>query len=119
MRIAGPDQGQPAELRHGTTQPLPGERAAQIGAERQALADGVDPGFLARMGDHGRDIAGREDARIARRAQSSSVATKPPDVKGSPVSPSHRAAPASVTHRASSKPIRRPSARISCQVRRE
>ena len=69
MPVAGADQGQPAALRHGAPQPLAGERAAQIGGERRALADGVDPGFLARMGDHRRDIAGREDARIAGRAQ--------------------------------------------------
>ncbi len=69
MPVAGADQGQPAPLRHGAAQPLAGERAAQIGGERRALADGVDAGLLARMGDHRRDIAGGEDARIAGRAQ--------------------------------------------------
>ena len=114
MPVAGADQRQPAPLRHGAPQPLAGERAAQIGGERRALADGVDTGLLARMGDHRRHVAGGEDPRIAGRTQGfvdRDEAVR--SVSGSPVSASQGAAPASVTHSASSKSTRLPSAQIS------
>ncbi len=69
MPVPGADQGEAPALRQGAPQPLAGERAAQIGGERRALADGVDPGFFARMGGHRRDIAGGKDLRVGRRAQ--------------------------------------------------
>ena len=69
MPVPGADQRQPAPLRHGAPQPLAGKRAPQIRGERRTLADGVDAGLLARMGDHCRDVAGGEDARVTGRPQ--------------------------------------------------
>ena len=69
LLVPGADQRQRALLRHGAPQPAAGEGAAQIGGERRTLADGVNPRLLARMGEHRRDVAGREDPRVSGRAQ--------------------------------------------------
>ena len=69
LLIPGADERQSALLRHGAPQSPPGERAAQIGGERRTLADRVNPGLLARMGEYRRDVAGREDLRVSGRAQ--------------------------------------------------
>ncbi len=67
--VAGADQRQPALLRCRATRRLAGERTTQIGGERRPLADGIDPGLLARVGKHRRDVAGSEYARIGGRSQ--------------------------------------------------
>ncbi len=69
MLVPRTDQRQPSPLRHGAPRLLAGERASQVRGERPALPDRVDSCLLARMSNHRRHVAHRENLRISGRTQ--------------------------------------------------